>query len=145
MAISITTTTLPVQSSTSTYMLRSIKGWVHCFWGYIKFNFMTSEETWNALVTCSPTLVCCYIISDHARPTNSLAVPSPSPRVYQCNNDLREQYFTIVSAPTFYFIWPNFLFMEELIPLSKALKLANMPCPLAYSRVPGMCYPTWCR
>ena len=51
---------------------------------------MTSEEL---IVMCSPTLnVYCDIIL--ATPTNSLAVPIPSLRVYRCNKrDMQAKFY----------------------------------------------------
>ena len=57
------------------------------------------------VVTCSPTLnVYCDIIS------GSLALPSPSFGVYQCNKlDMRTFWEQNFYTNTFYFIWFNFL------------------------------------
>ena len=71
----------------------------------IWINFMPNEEAWHnclLLLRVAPPLMF-TVMSFQAIPINSLAVPSPSLRVYQCNKlDMRtfcKQNFTIVSAP----------------------------------------------
>ena len=74
---------------------------------------MTIEEAWSnclLLLHVAPPLVF-TVMSFLATPINSLTVPSPSLRVYQCNKQVfawaifYDCFYTIM----FYFIWPNFL------------------------------------